>query len=670
MHPPTPEAIEREVRGNVLAQTFGAGTVADLGLPDEFLRRCTDRSIIASFNERYRRAGVDAADRPPPPPAPTCADSELVRCLPGLTTSCASSQDEPDETPAVLRGARYGVGSRTSDVLPPDDRAPYELRRAAKIVSASLARDGVAATAVAAAAALKPLLSGTASLPDLLGRSGLPTDIAAMFALGGAGGFARGLFLPWLEGRIRGGASTASLREALRAARFEYQPSLPGFRARDDAGDEAPTVIRLQLTRGDDWLGEGDGGSLDIARQLAHLFPTVAFAISAREDHAPLIARHAAQWSETSRRSAPITVIAEHATVSQWAQDNARAGCVERRGSNVPTALLPRYASRGEERSMLVPGDSSAAESLSLLGVETARSPLLFQGGNLVVVNDRKNGLRILLAGEGEVHRNVALGLTEHQVLLALCAEFGVDRAVTLPAASYHIDNEVMCITDPTTLDVLAFVSDSDRGAATIIEAGLSALREGGVIDRTVEARVLAATRGDHTEPCAVETLRMRLNEFLTTDGAFGGELSRHFTSGGRGESMGGNLLTFLAALDHVAARLQIFEHSNPHAVAAARAMARLQADRERLRGILADLGWRTALVPSFPAAERGVCALNGVRAGDRLLIPSNGGAYSALDLVALKALQSLCLPVQAELVRSAESQRRNGLLRCSIGLF
>ena len=51
---PTPQEIEREVMDNVKHQALGSGTVEDLAMPDDFLRRVADRVIRASFEERYR----------------------------------------------------------------------------------------------------------------------------------------------------------------------------------------------------------------------------------------------------------------------------------------------------------------------------------------------------------------------------------------------------------------------------------------------------------------------------------------------------------------------------------------------------------------------------------------------------------------------------------------
>ena len=73
--------VEEEVRANVLRQPLGAGTVADLALPDEFLTRLTDRIVRSSFRERYHRVVPD------PPGA----------------------HEPVSETPGWVWGAGYGV---------------------------------------------------------------------------------------------------------------------------------------------------------------------------------------------------------------------------------------------------------------------------------------------------------------------------------------------------------------------------------------------------------------------------------------------------------------------------------------------------------------------------------------------------------------------------------
>lgn len=63
-------SVEDEVLRNIKDQPLGSGTVADLGLPDEFLKRVSDRVIRASFEERYR---IVVPDQPPASAMPDAA---------------------------------------------------------------------------------------------------------------------------------------------------------------------------------------------------------------------------------------------------------------------------------------------------------------------------------------------------------------------------------------------------------------------------------------------------------------------------------------------------------------------------------------------------------------------------------------------------------------------
>src|SRR5262249_6393379 len=154
-----------------------------------------------------------------------------------------------------------------------------------------------------------------------------------------------------------------------------------------------------------------------------------------------------------------ITIAAGPTPVSQWAQDNGKSGEV----SGEPVTLIARYASRAEESSVLVPGDTFVAESLQSAGLRVAQSPLLVQGGNLYAASGPASGERVLLIGEAEVCRNVSLGLARDQVIEAFRVEFGVDRCVVLPAVSFHIDFELTIRAHEGRL--LAFVNDSAWGA-------------------------------------------------------------------------------------------------------------------------------------------------------------------------------------------------------------
>lgn len=56
-----------EVLENIRNQPLGDGTVADLALPEDFLKRVADRIVRSSFEERYRIVVKDAETPPSKP---------------------------------------------------------------------------------------------------------------------------------------------------------------------------------------------------------------------------------------------------------------------------------------------------------------------------------------------------------------------------------------------------------------------------------------------------------------------------------------------------------------------------------------------------------------------------------------------------------------------------
>lgn len=70
-----PASQLEEVMANVQAQPLGSGTVVDLALPEDLLRRLSDRILRRSFEEQFRivvaapavaAQGADAAGESPP----------------------------------------------------------------------------------------------------------------------------------------------------------------------------------------------------------------------------------------------------------------------------------------------------------------------------------------------------------------------------------------------------------------------------------------------------------------------------------------------------------------------------------------------------------------------------------------------------------------------------
>lgn len=71
--PDAPRSQLEEVMGNVQAQPLGSGTVADLALPEDLLRRISDRILRHSFEDHFRIVVAAPAGGPVPVEEPEAA---------------------------------------------------------------------------------------------------------------------------------------------------------------------------------------------------------------------------------------------------------------------------------------------------------------------------------------------------------------------------------------------------------------------------------------------------------------------------------------------------------------------------------------------------------------------------------------------------------------------
>lgn len=76
--PPQAESTSQleEVMGNVRAQPLGAGTVDDLALPEDLLRRLSDRILRRSFEDHFRIVVAEPAASPTAAPTDSAAPAE------------------------------------------------------------------------------------------------------------------------------------------------------------------------------------------------------------------------------------------------------------------------------------------------------------------------------------------------------------------------------------------------------------------------------------------------------------------------------------------------------------------------------------------------------------------------------------------------------------------
>jgi hypothetical protein len=651
----TPASALAEVLANIKAQRLGPAIVADLGLPEPFLARVAGRIMQAWYHERFRIVVDDTGAAPGPPPreAPGGhAESDLnvihINC-PALPVSPEAPAAPPPSRNFRLTSGQLGDFPYASS---PEGSPVPQL---ATLIATGLAKDGLLLCAARSLALVRlSLAASAAGAESLLRGAGFPTDLLAHFEPGPVEG-AVGV-IGWINAQLAG-STPDRLRATLERVPFRWRPAAPGFAALPESGQVELKALRLQLTRGGYFAGAGDGGSLDITRQVLEKTRS-RLLVHLEERHLPGLLREAAGWPRGQRDR--LSLIAQDLPLSQWAQDSGKPGLLS---SGAFATLLPRFASRGEETSQFVAGDSCVGEGLAALGRNVAHSPLLFQGGNLLVVQE-PGGPRTMLIGEAEVYRNKSLGLSSEQALTALRTEFGVDRCVVLPAASIHIDYEVSIRTHGS--EVVAFVNDTLGAARIMLEAGISVLRSGG---RLSDSQADAA--GAHLRAGGARELHALLWPLLTTasPSQFPLSLAESFRKGDADSGVG-SFLRFLAALDVFAASspAALAALSDPHQVAFLLACARQERDRAAVRHQLTGLGWSVVRIPSFTLGDRSINALNGLHLPNAYLMPAYGGIYTLLDRAATGAISDRLGPeVQIIAVDSGESQRRDGAVHCSV---
>ncbi len=551
----------------------------------------------------------------------------------------------------ALRGFRAPF--QGGEPVPIDLPADESLRKAAAIVGRQLARDGLVATTVAAMQSLG------ASDVELEGRTerlraiGLPVDWLECF---GGAAFVR---------RIASGAAAA---DVIAQATFAFRPSLEGFAVATESGEHDIGLARLQLASPSYYAGAGDGGSLDVARQLLAVLPAADFVASVEAQHLVRVLDVARTWpAEQLQR---LTLVPESLPVSQWAQDDGKPGlapAASGTGLELVT-LVPRYASRGEDGASFVPGETFLADGIAAAGQRVVQSPLLFQGGDLLAVRDPKSGERVLLVGEANVWRNTSLGLSRDQVLDAFRIEFGVDRCKVLPAISFHIDQEltVRAVGDR----LVACVADPVDAVHSVLRCGVDALQAAEVLTapKAAEARErLESGRDAEFLSIVVPPIAGLCHGF----GRFPESLASAFARGPVDSGVA-NLEIFVLATDLLSSwSLPIAELPfDPHSLAYLRSFQRRDAERRDMIADLRKSGFEVQKIPSLPEANRGIDYLNGVHDRGRYLLPAWGGLYAPLDGAATAAFhRALGAEVAIVPIFTSESQRRGGALHCSLSV-
>lgn len=669
---PITESVLAEVRQNILAQQAGAHPASALNMPPEFVDRLAHRELRASFEKQFR-AVVPGPDDPPV----TTASAWEYGTLPEVAAegSIVVIRHEPGDSTLRARTDELGQPGnrafRAAALQHAGDGWPFGieslpggvLRTTADRVSARLAFDGLLPTLARALDALGADDFALCDDRDLesLRAIGIPTDLLLHFDDVPADEAASAKrVVERIAKRIEAGEDPDSFAEELGEWPLRFRQTIPGYRVATESGEHEIDAIRMQLVRGDDWLAPGDGGSVDMLRGLVAALPDARFIVSIEPEFVDAFLPIARSWPLT--RPGQLTLIVERLDkISQWAQDNAKSGFV---GDGAVVSLAPRYASRNEAGAMFDPGDSYTLDGLERAGLRVLQSPLLFQGGDVLPIRDPATGETVLFVGEATVWRNLPLGLSREQVEDALRTEFGADRLVVLPAASFHIDIE-------TSLRVVggrlvAFMNDEAAATTMVLPAGVEALGESGRIGRDDAAFILQMLRVGDSE----EAVRSIMNAVSPRGGygRFSTDLANSFSKG-PADSGVGNLHRFMLALDvylhSTAPRSEIAPNSPLRAYLDS--LSARDRDREAVRAALESLGAEIVPLPGISAGDRSITPVNMVHGAGVTLVPVWGGLYENLDEEAIGLIgAALGGDVRIAPIPSSETQRRSGGVHCA----
>ena len=598
-------------------------------------------------------------------PALFAGQVEVIRSQ--IDPATLAVQKSIPEAIPLVRGFRAPqTGPPWPHTLPTTDTAPQTVE-AMRIVAPRLASDGLLPVTADVIQTIGPdAFNAVGDTPAaILKQVGLPVDLLDHFTLDGA----RELALSRsIAARLAKGNKLEDIRAWLTSAKFEFAPSAPGFRLASEAGQNDIRMIRMQTPTADYWRGQGDGSAPDVIRGMATAMPAARLVLTTAEPTADRLRTAAQAWS--ANRSGDITILASPWTPGQWAQDNGKPGTLPKSGDGrEPATLTPRYASRGEERSACEPGETWCIEALGRLGHRLIRSPLLFQGGNLVVVFDPAAKQRVLLVGEAEIYRNTALGLTRAQVEEAFRIECGADRVVVLPAVSFHIDVELSAREVDGKIVVL--VNDELAAATLIARCAIEALQKLGRIEKTdadaALADLTAGRAGQMAQRIAKPVFGLR-----NAEGTYPLDVVEAFKDGPVDSGVA-NIARFLLAMD-VLTGLQLKPEELPadlFARAYIRSLQRRAADRDRMHAALKELGWRVVPVPGLSDENRGINYVNGFHVPGRYLMPAYGGFYSSVDAAAAGAINAaLGGSVEIVPVLCGETQRRLGAIHCAASIY
>lgn len=653
-------------------------TLDELNVPERFQQLIADRTIIDRYQKRHRSVAGTALPTPFKPrlnrhPVPNSVellqpDSQSDNQKLGIAMSEVRMIPE--------RGFRAPILDEAND-WQPLIQARAELKpkdlEAAQLINRKLATNGLLSTLCDVVQILGPAELLNDIQPSLyrLESIGFPADLLACFAVRDFGTIpeAAADVLQTVAKKVVANDDLDAVKRELESFPFRFPKVWSQFTAASESGERPLGMLRLQVGGGY-FNGLIPGESIDVVGQLVAAFPRIDYVVSIPA----AIERPLNFWAANTlplTRHHQFKMIAEPYEIETWAQDNGKAGTSQPDPTEPPvwTSLAPRYASRDEGASAFLPTESFLMDNLNTTALRVLHSPLLFQGGNVMPIIDPSSGRRLLLVGEGVVHRNETLGLNRKQVLEAMRQSFGADSCLPLPAVSFHLDFDVSFRS--TNDELIGFVNDPQSAVAKILELGIETLQKHGLLDASQGIAFLDQMRSSDRGK-AVESLLDQMHARADANGQFDETIASwfHRTSVDSGP---GNLQVFMQALDLLeATSTDAFRTGQkPERRNYLEALANMERLRTNQLAALEAHGWKLVKIPSMPNLYRSINYLNGIQHKGGYIMPTYGGFYAALDDAAEKAFSNAMEP-GAEICRiqCAELQRKNGAVHCAAAAF
>lgn len=645
-----------------------------LNLPEAFARHAAGRVVLDEYPFSHRQVEGDLRPSPIRPLRVRKNSDQFIRVVRANVSAAALAYRSSQEmTASPLRGFRAPILDEINEPhnlnLDAAKLTPTQ-REAAEIVSQHLARDGILQTLARVIEVLGPAKfnTGDPTLLNELWNVGLPVDWLENFQIGQNDSRTPMALVPLIARSQTSGESSNSLRSKLGSATFRFVKSRGDYRVATESGEQEMGLVRLQVGGGYD-NGIVPGDSLHLTSQLVATLPDVDFVAGVPEEYLNNLSWLALNcWP--LKRTNQFTFVPEKSHLTPWAQDNGKAGIagVDPNKSLRAAILAPRFASQSEDDSIFVPGDSYLMDGFRAAGIEVVHSPLHFQGGNLLPVNDAVSGKRILLVGEAEIYRNTALGLSRDQVLEAFRIEFGVDACVIIPAASHHLDYDISVRSQPGK--VMAFVNDATAAARLIALRGIDALElcRGLSPAEAKDVREQLSARKD-TQVC--RTLFRAIERFRNAQSRFPISIVEKFATA-KTDSPQGNFQCFLVALDVLASLSKNADAPKDKATQQYYdALREVQSATQRQVDVLEKLGWKIVRIPSMPDLYRSINYLNGIHDRTRFVMPMVGGFYDSVDRAALGAFKEALGPdIKISGILCGASERNHGAVHCVVSVF